>query len=307
MMARSAMRKMMRTGLATRIGATLLTGGAAALLAGCGAPETARDARPAMWLVADEDTRIYLLGTMHALPRGLNWDGGAVAKAIAEADMLILELAPSQSAKVGDIFSELSRRVDPMPVEKRLGAPARAIFAQLSRSERALFSEKLDDWAIVVLLGQKSARAANLNVSFGVEAGLTDRFADAGKNISGLETAQSQLMMFETLDAATQRQLLNDALLKSGHAAADVEALIDAWAKGDVAALARRIREDVESVPAAYQSLLTDRNHRWAAWAAQRMDSAGTILVAVGAGHMVGDEGLPALMKQQGYQVTRIQ
>lgn len=293
------MQGFLRTALAALCGATLL--------AGCGAAKSEQEARPAMWLIADEDTRLYLLGTMHALPRSMNWEGGAVAQAVAEADHLVLELAPSQSAKVGDIFAELSLRADPLPIEARLDAPARAIFSRMSPRERGALSERLDDWAIVVLLGQKAAQAAYLKASSGVEARLTERFTDAGKDISGLETAQSQLMMFETLDTATQRKLLNNALLKADNAASDVEALLDAWAKGDVAALARRINEDVETVPAAYKSLLTDRNHRWTAWAAQRMDRAGVVLVAVGAGHLVGEDGLPALMQQRGYQVTRLQ
>src|SRR3546814_12679904 len=77
------------------------------------------------------------------------------------------------------------------------------------------------------------------------------RFADAGKPIAGLETARSQLMLFETLDPKTQRALLTHAAERAGDAVAEVHVLADAWSRGDVAALEREINEDVDAVPEA--------------------------------------------------------
>ena len=57
-----------------------------------------------MWLVADADTKIYILGTMHALPRGTDWDGARVASAIAAADELMMELSPAELAAAGELF-----------------------------------------------------------------------------------------------------------------------------------------------------------------------------------------------------------
>lgn len=268
------------------------------------APETAR---PALWLVSDADSKIYLLGSMHALPRHLNWDQGVISTAIDEADFLVLELAPKQSALAGQIFSELAPRTIPLPVEQRLTPDAKAALSTLPKRERQLLSEKLDDWALMLLLGQRAAREANLQSKYGVEAELTAAFDEAEKPIIGLESARRQLMMFETLDAATQRRLLNQSVVKSSTAAQDVKALLDIWAKGDVTRLEAHINEDIEAAPAAHVVLITDRNQRWAEWTAKQMAGSGTILVAVGAGHMVGPQGLPALMEAKGFQVQRLQ
>ncbi|MGB3848153.1 MAG: TraB/GumN family protein, partial [Sphingopyxis sp.] len=81
------------------------------------------EARPAMWLVEDDDTRIYLLGTMHALPAGTEWDRGQVARAIADADELILELSPEQLAAAGGVFRNLAPRKAPLAIDKRLAGP----------------------------------------------------------------------------------------------------------------------------------------------------------------------------------------
>jgi uncharacterized protein YbaP (TraB family) len=259
-----------------------------------------------MWLAEDGDTRIFLLGTMHALPEGTEWAGGPVGQAIAAADELVMELSPAEVAKAGDEFRRLGQREAPLAIDARLSGQALAGYRAVE-DDAGLDGDALDDWAVMILIGQHAARRADLSTADGVESGLTERFTAAGKRIAGLETARSQLMLFETLDPATQRTLLTRAAAGADRAAADVTAMTAAWRRGDVAALERIINEDVDSVPAARAALITDRNRRWSAWAARRMDRPGTVLMAVGAGHMVGKDGVPALLAAEGFRVTRVQ
>lgn len=260
-----------------------------------------------MWLVADDDTRIYLLGTMHALPRGTDWQQGKVAGAIDAADELVMELPPAELAAAGGVFQKLAPRTAPLAMEKRLSGAALAGYRTLEASGGAFGGEKFDDWAVMVLMGQRVAQNAQLSPSDGVETGLTAEFEAAGKPIGGLETAKAQLMLFETLDAATQRALLTRAAEGSDDAVKEVGALTAAWARGDVAALARVINEDVDAVPAARKAVITDRNRRWSAWVQKRLERPGTVLMAVGAGHLVGTDGLPAMLEAEGMKVTRVQ
>lgn len=277
------------------------------LLAGCGTAEPAAEARPAMWLVADTDTRIYLLGTMHALPRGTAWDAGKVADAIGAADELVMELAPAQLAGAGDEFRKLAPRAAPLAIDARLGGKALANYRALEKSGSDFGGDTLDDWAVLVLMGQRAARQADLSPAAGVESGLTARFKSAGKPIAGLETARAQLMLFETLDAPTQRTLLTRAAEGADDAVAEVAALTSAWSRGDVAALEVMINEDIDAVPTARQAIITDRNRRWSGWVRRRMDRPGTVLMAVGAGHLVGADGVPSMLAADGMTVTRVQ
>lgn len=260
-----------------------------------------------MWLVADDDTRIYLLGTMHALPRGTDWHGGKVAAAIATADELVMELSPAQAAAAGPAFQKLAPRTAPLPIDARLRGKALANYRALEDSGDEFGGDALDDWAIVVLIGQRVADNAGLEHASGVERGLTEKFQAAGKPIGGLETARGQLALFERLDPATQRILLTRAAAGADTAMAEVTALTAAWRRGDVPALAAMINEDVETVPEARRTIITDRNRRWSAWARQRMTRPGTVLVAVGAGHLVGTDGVPTLLAADGLTVTRVQ
>lgn len=260
-----------------------------------------------MWLVADDDTKIYMLGAMHALPRGTDWDGGKVADAVGAADELVMELSPAELAKAGAVFQTLAPRTAPLAMEKRLPPPALAGYRALEASGGGFGGDTLDDWAVMVLMGQRVAQNAELASSDGVETRLTERFRDARKPIGGLETAREQLMLFETLDPATQRTLLTRAAEKSDDAVKDVGALTAAWGRGDVAALEKVINEDVDTVPAARKAIITDRNRRWSAWIRKRLEQPGTVLMAVGAGHLVGSDGLPAMLEADGLKVRRIQ
>lgn len=260
-----------------------------------------------MWLVEDSDTRIYMLGTMHALPRGTDWDDGKVAGAIAAADELMLELSPAELSTAGGIFGELAPRNAPLAMDKRLPADALAGYRTLEASGGNFGGDKLDDWAVMVLMGQRVAQKAELMPSQGVEAGLTAAFEAAGKPVGGLETAREQLMLFETLDPQTQRTLLTRAAARAGKAVEDVDALTAAWARGDIAALEKVINEDVDVVPAARKAIITDRNRRWSAWIKQRMERPGTVMLAVGAGHLVGSDGVPTMLEAEGMKVTRVQ
>jgi len=274
---------------------------------GCSTAEPEPQARPAMWLVEDADTRIYMLGTMHALPRGTDWDEGKVAGAIRDADELVMELSPAELAAAGEVFRKLAPRKAPLAMEARLSGAALTRYRELEASGSAFGGEKFDDWAVMVLMGQRVARNAELSPADGVETGLTAEFEAAGKPIGGLETAEAQLMLFETLGAATQRALLTRAAEESGNAVKEVGALTAAWSRGDVAALDKVINEDVDAVPAARKAIITDRNQRWSAWVKTRMERPGTALMAVGAGHLVGTDGVPAMLEAEGVKVSRVQ
>ncbi|WP_235534036.1 MULTISPECIES: TraB/GumN family protein [unclassified Sphingopyxis] len=277
------------------------------LLAACGTAEPTQQAKPAMWLVADDDTQIYMLGAMHALPRGTDWHGDKVADAIGSADELVMELSPEELAEAGGVFQSLAPRTAPLAMEKRLPPPALAGYRALEANGGDFGGDTLDDWAVMVLMGQRVAQNAELDSSDGVETRLTEQFKDARKPIRGLETAREQLMLFETLDAKTQRTLLTRAAEKSGDAVKEVGALTAAWGRGDVAALEKVINEDVDTVPAARKAIITDRNRRWSAWVQKRLEQPGTVLMAVGAGHLVGADGVPAMLEADGLKVTRVQ
>ena len=80
--------------------------------------------------------------------------------------------------------------------------------------------------------------------------------------------------------------------------------IVGEWISGDVAGLRRDAIDPVaRASPRLYDRLISRRNHRWARILGARLASPGAIVVVVGVGHLVGPEGLPALLRAQGFQV----
>src|SRR3546814_17831073 len=128
--------------------------------------------------------------------------------------------------------------------------------------QKTAYEMRISDWSSDVC-SSDLAQNAGLSSADGVETGLTEKFKAAGKPIGGFETAREQLMLFETLDAQTQRTLLMRAAEEAEGAVKDVGALTAAWGRGDVAALEKMTPEEIASDPAARKAILTPPHHRW--------------------------------------------
>ena len=244
---------------------------AALLLAGC---TERREARPALWAVRDADTTIWLFGTIHLLPADVDWDEGAVGDAIDRADMLVTEIPD------GDAAAE--------------AAAYRAICCRAGQPK---------PWAEALTLTAEAVRGVGASAEHGAEAVLAARFA--GRPKAALESFAGQLAMFDALPAAAQSAMLATARAEARDPQASYDRTLAAWSAGDEAAIAQSARADLS--PELRATLIDRRNAAWAGWVAARMRQPGRVLVAVGAGHLAGPGGVPALLKARGFRVLRRQ
>jgi hypothetical protein len=278
------------------------------------APATAQERapRPALWLLADADTRIYLFGTTHILPAKLKWRSPALDRAIASADELVMETGDSK-AETGEFDEEYFRPMmldAPSPVLARVSAARRPVLARLIR-EAELEQELLDnmqDWAVAVVLTvagiEREYKREGGGVS-GAEEVLEELFRKAGKPISGVETDAEQMGFLASVSPATQRAMLEDTIDELASGDLDgIEGDDEAWASGDVEAIAQGLKESLP--PEVYEVLLTRRNARWSDWLERRLERPGTVLFAVGAGHLAGADSVQAMLSARGLRVERI-
>ena len=139
----------------------------------------------------------------------------------------------------------------------------------------------------------------------GVDRALLRRFA--GRPIRELEGAPRQLGIFDTLPESDQRDLLSAVVLEGKEGADESAELARTWRSGDMDRLALENNQGLLADPELRAALLVKRNEDWAAQLDKLLPEAPPALVAVGAAHMAGAEGLPNLMRQRGYTVTRVQ
>ena len=282
---------------------------AALLLTGCRADPPPPAAGPALWEVADEDTTVLMLGTLHALPDGVRWLHGPLADAAGGADELVLEIPPGSDGRdSAAAFQTLALRA-PDPIRARVPA---ALRDELKASADAagltmVQLDHMDDWAAAVLLSGASATAAGLKRSNGVEEVLTRAFQRTGRPVSGLETPAVQFALFDRLPPASQRRYLADVLRDGGSENARLAGAVDDWASGDAAALGRLVNGELAGNPPLRAALLVRRNEAWAEWVRGRLDRPGIVLLAVGAGHLAGADSLQSKLAALGLTVRRIQ
>ncbi len=287
------------------------TGLALLALAGCGAPGTAdsgNDADPALWVVKDADTTIYLFGTVHMLKPGLGWFDEGVKTAFDASNELVLELVMPPEAEMQALVSELGMTPGGPALPDQL-PPAEAAKFRAALPGMGLPPEALDraePWLAATMLSAAPLRRLGYDEKHGAEAVLTAAAQGAGKKIAGLETAREQLGYFDRLPLPAQRALLIDTLDDLPKAGATIERMVAAWRAGDADGLARLMNEDLARAPELADALLAQRNAKWAEWLAARMKAPGTVFVAVGAGHLAGNAGVQAELARRGLKAERV-
>lgn len=279
------------------------------LLAACAPAAEQPPPAPALWTLADADTKIHLLGTIHALPRGTAWRTPAIERAVGEASALVLEVDPEEIAGADDAMKRFAFSGARVPVASRVPADKRVALdaAIVASGVPPQVFDGMDTWAVALTLATAQMLAGDVNPSSGVDRALSRDFSRAKKPVYGLETVAQQLGIFDALPEAEQRRFLVGVIDERDDWDKEFAAMLASWRRGDVDAIAKTFDEDLRESPALAAALLTRRNAAWAAWLARRMEQPGTIMVAVGAGHLAGPGSVQAMLAARGLAVKRVQ
>lgn len=269
------------------------------------------DARPALWRMEKDGRQAWLFGTIHAVPHGERWLSPRIADALAQSDRLMLEVTGLEAERRSRAtFERLGHAPDLPPIAARLDAADADRFKALVAATPSAFHglDGYKSWAAALLINAASSSGLDLSAQEAGEAVLTERFAQEGKPIEGLETISGQLGLFDALPEADQRLLLAQAVREAGDAGRLYGDLHEAWARGDLARLERQFLAPLARSPSLRRALIDNRNARWAgAIDASVSRQPGTLFIAVGAGHLIGPASLQARLATLGWQIKRVQ
>lgn len=276
---------------------------------------------PALWVVQDEDTTVYLFGTVHVLPEGLDWLQPTVAEALESSDQFVSEIDTSQIPEYDPASG------NPPPPELMAIAQMQAEMGALTTGgtlrdlmtdeQRAGYEEALqqlgipaaafdgfEPWFAAITLSQLMMMQAGLDPSNGVERQL-DHLIE-GKDRAALETVEQQFTFFDTMPIQSQLSFLTEGTGDLEEMDAVFGSMVDEWIEGDPEGLAEIINDGL-SDPHVYYNLLTLRNYNWAEWIDNRMEEPGTVFIAVGAGHLAGENSVQDFLEQRGITTERVE
>lgn len=283
---------------------------------------------PAIWRLADEDTVIYLFGTIHVLPPGFEWRSAEFDRIVGEVDQLVLETSDEDGN--AQLEAMLPQMIETMlsrePTSDRMAPGNAKKFLQLGRMA-GIDPFEFDTMPLMLAMMGVGLNANAIDGSlseFGVETVLTAEFAELGKPVGSIENSAEVMAALLGIDEATiiaaieqdlaawDGRSLDSLVLETGSADAApgseaslaTFAMEHAWAKGIVSE--QSMFDDSPLGLAMSKVLLEDRNRAWAEWLDRRLDTPGTLLVAVGAGHFEGEVSVLRMLEERGLKAGRI-
>ncbi|MCP2678956.1 TraB/GumN family protein [Maricaulaceae bacterium NA33B04] len=273
------------------------------------------DANPGVWSISDEDSTVYIFGTVHILPPELDWQSETVLAALNDAETVYFEadvLSPEAQAATQALIPQLGlnppgvtltsmisdeARGHMAIIAGRLGAPADALAAQM---------DPLQPWLASLTLAVLQIQMGGYDPASGIEAQLNGLAQGAGKEFGYFEDVEQQLRFFADVPMELQvtdfevgvRQMVEEPDVLSN--------MVQAWAAGDLELLDTLFNDAMSNTsPELFQRIIVDRNIDWIPQIEAALAGSDDALVAVGVGHLPGPQGALALLEAEGHTVTR--
>jgi uncharacterized protein YbaP (TraB family) len=265
-------------------------------------------AEPALWLVQSPTAKIYLFGTMHVLPKHVDWFGPRISAAFAASTILFEEadIGMVQPQVMSHIMNEaVSPDFDLLPL---LSSKTAAKFTELVRSCHLPLNvvSHFRPWFAAMLPTMCDLMAGSegaLDSKLGPEGTLITRAKQQHKQIDFFETADQQIGYLSNAPEKTQIAELEQAIDEDDPS--ELTRIEDAWFNGDVAAIAKSVAHDRGDDETTYQTIFVHRNERFAQRIATLLRGHDTAFVAIGAGHLAGPDSVQVQLEKQGFKSNR--
>ena len=265
-------------------------------------------ASPTLWHIQGEQGEVYLLGSIHVLPPNLRWRTPAIQRALARADVYVFEVPEDQGAMIE--LSAVIKTKGYLPEGESLRD--RLHSASLADYDAAVEASGLSPsvvererpWLAGLQLMFAQISKLKYAADSGVDSVLMAKAAKDGKQMRYLETVAEQIALLVPDDKRLEVQEFESGLKDLRDIAGELDPMVAAWGTGDQARLDILINGDLEEFPEARKMLLDDRNRRWVLKIQAMLQEKHVFFVTVGAGHLTGALGVPALLRKEGLNVV---
>ena len=277
----------------------------------CGAASAAGEDHPlSMWRIDGAHNSIYLLGSIHMLREKDYPLPSAIYDAYADAEKLIMEIDMDDIDPFAEqaLATELGLIQDDRVLRDLMGprlyAKAESMAEEL-QIPLQLF-EKSEPWFAAINVEVMMLMRIGFNPLNGIESHLSEMAIRDNKEIIGLETTRQQLEFLDNLSPQSQRDMLIQTLSDSMKLKDMMDEMVEAWYFGDIDFLEDSMLSEMEDYKELHQTIVVQRNRAWTARIQELLGDEDDYLIVVGALHLIGDEGVPHLLSERGYNVIQL-
>ena len=276
------------------------------------APRPLAATRSFLWKASKGQGVVYLVGSVHMLTADFYPLAPALDAAFKDSDLLVEEADLSEMLSPTTQFSLLQRGM--LPSGQTLDKVVSPATLALVNAHVGVFGpgaavaavKQFKPWFLAMTLEAMEWQKAGFDPQLGLDKHFFDRAHSEGKTVQGLETTEFQISLFDSMSAEQQERFLAETLKDLDKETASVGQLASAWKSGDVAGVERFVLKDLQSDPVVYQRLLVGRNRAWLPKLEALFSRPRPAMVVVGAAHLVGPDGLVAMLKAKGYTLTQL-
>ncbi len=265
--------------------------------------------RALAWKATRGAGTVYLVGSVHMLTNDFYPLAPALDTAFKDSDLLVEEADLNEMLSPATQFAMLSKGMLPagQSIDTVVAPSTLALINQHVGGPLPIEALKqFKPWFLAMTLEALEWQQAGFDASLGLDKHFFDRAQTEGKAVQGLETTDFQIALFDGMTKEQQERFLVETLKSVDKEKSSVTRLTGAWRAGDAATIERLVMADVKDDPIVYDRLLVARNRTWLPKIEALFSRPRHAFVVVGAAHLVGPDGLVAMLKSKGYQVVQL-
>lgn len=264
---------------------------------------------PALWKAEEGQSTVYFLGTIHLMTEDVEWFEGTIEDAFRSSETLTVEVNPSEVSREEHITT--IRELAILPSDQKLSDIISE--KQLQRLEELLQPAGVSNrtiqrwrpWFAALTVTGFAAQEAGFHSKYGVDVQLLEKARNRGMEIHQLETFREQLEMFSSLERDEAAYFLKDSLENKDEMQKLFERLKRNWLRAELSDLKSLLLDSMEENRSFYETVYVERNRRWLPEILKLLEKPGTHFVAVGTGHLIGEDGIIAMLKKKDIPLGR--
>jgi len=253
---------------------------------------------------------VYLLGSIHLLRQADYPLPTVMDNAFSNSQVAVFEMDMDKAEDPMEGFRiiEKSKLPEGQTLEKVLPARVYASFSnhvQTTGLPMMMMDTMRPGMAVAMLESMELAKLG-ADPSLGPDDHYFKLAKQTSRKTVALETIDFQIDLILELAGDDEELMVEKSLEQIDDEKKDYEDMVAAWKKGDSAAMEKMLNEMREDAPQIFKKIVSDRTASWVPKVEELLHSPQNAIVIVGAGHLVGPDGLVELLKKRGVKVTQM-